>query len=489
MFVNSAGDRRSFLGSLRQTLTMPDVRQATLMMGLAAVILSGQIGNEVLYSVDGIVYSLVGKELTLKPISQWVVLTWNGLPFYEHPHLTPWLLGVSMSVFGATTLGAILPILLIALATVWLAYVLGRTLLDHRLGLLTGTVLLLTPEFIRGGRNPMLEPALMFFIMLAVYFHLAAARPGALLRSTILAGLSLGLALLAKGPPALLAPAVMVAFQAAARIYPAAFNGLMLPRRRLATHFAGLILIAAAVVMAVDLWHQRVAGSSFVAHYIGHQLRFTVVEARGAVGNDWMFYANTFVRNWPWWPFIPASVVLVAWKRDRAAVPAVVLGGLVTVGTFLGFTLMPHKAEWYTAIHYVGSSLMVAAALRYLLTERILERYYTPVTLGIIVPLLILSATVPSLFLQYGRPFERFMERARAELGDALQGQPIADCVSIEPWKGPFFLSFYLGVHRVDCTDATARLKLVDNRHYVTESGERLVFSHQPFSIIERATK
>jgi hypothetical protein len=103
--------------------------------------------------------------------------------------------------------------------------------------------------------------------------------------------------------------------------------------------------------------------------------------------------------------------------------------------------------------------------------------------------MLFLSATMPSLFLGYGRPFERFMEGARVELGASLQGEPLADCVLVEPWKGPFFLNFYLGVHKVECSDPTARFKLVDNRRYVTESGDRLMFSQQPFSIVERALK
>ena len=445
MFADSADRRPTALRFLRKALAPPDVRHVLLLVFLAAVILCGQIENEVLYSVDGIVYSLVGKELTLKPISQWVILTWNGTPFYEHPHLTPWMIGASMKVFGVSTLTAILPILLIALTTVLLAYLLGRVLLDHRFGLLAGTVLTLTPEFVRGSRNPMLEPALMFFIMLAVYFHVVAARPGRFFRNTILSGLSLGLAFLAKGPPAVLALAAIVAFQCAAHAFPDAFKGLMLPRRRLSIHVIALILISTAVVMLVDLWHREVAGTSFFAHYISNQLRFTIVEGRGATENDWLYYVNTFVRDWPWWPFALFSVLLVAWKRDRPAVPALVLGCLVTAGTYLGFTLVTHKAEWYTAIHYVGSSLLAALTLRYWVSERVLERYYATVALGLIVPTLFLSASVPSLFLQYGRPFERFMERAHAELGGTLEGEPIADCVPVEPWKGPLFLSFLLG--------------------------------------------
>jgi 4-amino-4-deoxy-L-arabinose transferase-like glycosyltransferase len=489
MFVESTGRPPAIRRLLRTTLADPDARHVVILMFLAAVILCGQIQNEVLYSVDGIVYALIGKELTLRPISQWAILTWNGAAFYEHPHLTPWMLGASMKVFGVSTLTAILPILLIALATVLLAYLLGRVLLDHRLGLLAGTVLTLTPEFVRGGRNPMLEPALMFFIMLAVYFHVAATRPGGFLRNTILSGLSVGLALLAKGPPAILALAVIIAFQCAARAFPGAFKRLMLPGSRLSIHVSALLLISLAVVMLVDLWHRAVAGTSFFAHYISHQLNFTIVEGRGVAGNDWTFYLNTFLRDWPWWPLVLVSILLVAWKRDRVAVPALVLGALVTAGTYFGFTLMTHKAEWYTAIHYVGSSLLAALTLRYLVSERALERYYATVTLALIVPTLFLSASVPSLFLQYGRPFERFMDRAHAELGGTLEGEPLADCVSVEPWKGPFFLSFYLGVHKVDCEDIGARFKLIDNRKYVTKDGYRIVFSEQPFSIVERVSK
>ena len=482
----SDGQHHSAWTSVRDTLALSDVRQVLILTFLAAAILSGQIANEVLYSVDGIVYALVGKELTLKPLSQWAILTWNGSPFYEHPHLTPWLIGASMKLFGVRTGTAILPVLLISFATVLLTYFMGRALLDHRLGLLAGTVLTLTPAFVKGGRNPMLEPALMLFVMLAVYFHLAAAPSGKLFRSSILSGLCLGLAFLAKGPPAVLALAVIVAFQCTGRAFPDVFRKWLLSPRQLVAHVMALVLIAGAVVMLVDLWHRGVAGTSFFAHYLDHQLRFTIVEGRGAATNDWLFYVNTFFKGWPWWPFILISVPIVLRKSDWKAVPALVLGGLVTVGTYAGFTLMTHKSAWYVAIHFVGSSLLAALTLRYLVSPRVLDRYYGTLTLSLVVAMLFLSASVPSLFLQYGRPFEWFMERARADLGRTLEGEALAVCVPVDPWKAPFFVSFYLGARKVDCTDATARFKVVDHRNYVMESGIRLLFSQEPFSILER---
>ena len=104
------------------------------MMFLAAVILWNQIVNEVFYSVDDVVYALVAKELTQKPLVEWVVLTWFRTPFYEHPHLTPWMLGVSMAMFGVGTTAAIMPIALLSTLTVLLTYFLGRSLIDHDTG-------------------------------------------------------------------------------------------------------------------------------------------------------------------------------------------------------------------------------------------------------------------------------------------------------------------------------------------------------------------
>jgi 4-amino-4-deoxy-L-arabinose transferase-like glycosyltransferase len=454
-------------------------------MGLAATLIFNQLQNEVLYSGDGPAYAVIGKELAHRPFVQWAVLTWNGIPVFEHPHLTPWLLGLSISLMGASTLAALMPVALLSLATVFLAYAVGRRLLDHDFGLLTATVLALTPEFIKGARNPMLEPALMFCIALAIYLHVRSTEPGRLIRDTVLSGLSLGLALLAKGPPALLAVAVIAFFQLAARA-PGALARFRLRPRHAALQQAAMLTIAVAVVLSVDAWHRALTGSSFVAHYVAHQLQYTIVEGRGVARNNWTYYAGTFIHDWPWWPLVLAGGAVVAWKRDIEALPALVVGGAITAGTYAGFTLMVHKAEWYTAIHYVGSSMLAALALRPVFSPRLLAAHYRTFVLLITVPLLALSATAPSLFLEYGRPFERFAEHARSKVGEGLAGETVADCVGLDAWKGPFLLRFYLGAVRVDCADPSARFALIDHSTMVLAQGSRLVVSQDPFSIIER---
>jgi 4-amino-4-deoxy-L-arabinose transferase-like glycosyltransferase len=455
------------------------------MMFLATVILWNQIENEVFHSVDDIVYALVAKELTRKPLLEWVVLTWFQAPFYEHPHLTPWMLGVSMTLLGVGTTAAIIPVVVLSTVTVLLTYVLGRRLLDHRYGLLAATALALTPQFVRGGRNPMLEPALMLCITLAIYCHLRAAESTRHAYSA-LTGLALGLAVLAKGPAAALAVAVVVGFQAMARLFPGPFARFKAPRGWLLVHLSCAAVVGVALLALVDVWHQAVAGTSFFAHYAAEQWKRTVLDRGG--GNDLWYYVKVFLRYWPWLPFVLAGPALVAWKKDCAAAAASTVGALVTGGTFLGFTLLAHKAFWYVAIHYVGSSLLAALTLRYAAPESWMRKRFAQCCVIGAVGILCLSATFPSLFLHDPRPRETFFQRAASELGDRLDDKAVADCVNVGQWRAPFLFRFHLGAIRTPCQDPASTVRVVDERRPdVVDRGDyRVLYSRYPFSIIER---
>jgi 4-amino-4-deoxy-L-arabinose transferase-like glycosyltransferase len=477
--------RRLHTDSLRESLAVPEVRQVIAMMFLAAVVLWNQIENEIFHSVDDVVYALVAKELVRKPLAEWVVLTWFQVPFYEHPHVTPWILSLWMAMFGVGTTTAIIPIVVLSTVTVLLTYFLGRRLIDHRYGLLAATALALTPQFVRGGRSPMLEPALMLFIMLAIHCHLRAAesRTSA---DTALTGLSLGLAFLAKGPPAVLAVAVIVGFRGLAWLFPDTLARFRVPWRWLLSHLAGAVAVSLAPLLAVDLWHYAVTGHSFFVPYFGVEWQATILDEEKP--NDLWYYVRVFFRYWPWLPFVLASIPLAVWKKDGAAAPALIVGGLVTGGTFLGFTLLAHKAFWYVAIHYVGSSLMAAVTLRYLAREGWMQRRYAQCCVVGATAMLVLSATVPSLFLRDPRPREAFFQDAASALGNRLEGKIVADCVNLRPWRAPFLFRFHLGATRTSCDDPAAVLQVIDHRKAdgSDRTPYRVVYSRYPFSIVER---
>src|SRR6476620_12339663 len=104
-----------------------EIRDILLALFLSTVAIWLQIENEVLYSVDGPTYALIGKELSQRPFSQWAILTWGGQPFYEHPHLLMWAIGLAIKFFGISTLSALLPTLITSTLTILLTYALGRS--------------------------------------------------------------------------------------------------------------------------------------------------------------------------------------------------------------------------------------------------------------------------------------------------------------------------------------------------------------------------
>jgi hypothetical protein len=163
------------------------------------------------------------------------------------------------------------------------------------------------------------------------------------------------------------------------------------------------------------------------------------------------------------------------------------VGALVTGGTFLGFTLLAHKAFWYVAIHYVGSSLLAALTLRYVAPESWMRKRFAQCCVIGATAMLGLSAAFPSLFVRDSRPRETFFQRAAPGLGNRLEGTVVADCVNVGQWRAPFLFRFHLGATKTHCDDANATFKVVDDRKtYGFDRGDyRVLYSRYPFSIIE----
>jgi 4-amino-4-deoxy-L-arabinose transferase-like glycosyltransferase len=452
---------------------------------LSAVILFGQIEAEVLYSVDGVVYSLVGKELALRPFSEWSVLTWKGGGFYEHPHLTPWLLGLFMKFFGVGTLQAIVPAALISLITVLVTYQLGKLLVGHTFGLVAGVILLIAPQFVKDGRNPMLEPALMLTIMLAILFHLKWMKAPTW-RNSLLCGLFVGLALLAKGPPGLLSLGT-IAFVSVVFFWKKGYFDFSekVTTKRALIHSALLLGLPITLLGAVDLWHFSQAGKSFFGHYISHQLQYTVVESRGRLANDWFYYLRILARrNFLLFPFLIAAPILLVIKKRNDLMAPFVVGATVVLGTIAGFSLMKPKANWYVFIYYSGFAPVSAVTLCHWINRERLSRYFNISVLAVVLPVLFLSGSFPSIFTSYQRPREWFLEGAFEHLGNQVAGKPIADCYGFtNPWKGPFSIKFYLDTYKVDCNDASAKYRFVDLRKYSFHTDEKTLFARYPIAL------
>lgn len=136
-----------------------------------------------------------GKQTT--PIEWWDPAPpwWTRLSFHDHPPLVFLIQHLSITVFGENNVGLRLPSALLGIASVYLVFLLGSLLYFPRAGLIAAGLLSVTLNHVYISRVGMQESFVIFFMLLASYLFLKAAREN---RSFIPAGVAVGLALLTK---------------------------------------------------------------------------------------------------------------------------------------------------------------------------------------------------------------------------------------------------------------------------------------------------
>jgi 4-amino-4-deoxy-L-arabinose transferase-like glycosyltransferase len=460
------------------------------LLALATVVLLGRIDRVSLSSVDGAVYALVAKGLAAKPFWQWGAMEWHAGRYWENPHLTPWLLGLFMKVMGPTTLAATLPIALLSVGSVALVYGIGRIASGPTAGFAAGVILTLSPAFVKNGRNPMLEPGIVFFVLATFFLHLRwATAPAEGRRSggiSVAAGICFALSLLAKGPPGLLAPGLVFGFQLWAAFAPVAFRDLHRPAREVAGHLAVMVVIAAVILSGVEAWHRALTGESFASGYLGSNLGRTLIQGRGTSTNDLGFYFRAVARYWPWWPVAMVSGV-VLWKRKRFdLLPFFAVGALYSLGSLVGFTAIRFKAPWYIEIIHPGIASLAAVTVLGITAVRTgVERFARPVA-ALAIGLAAVGAIAPGAISGKPREFERFFEMGAKVLGSRYDGKVLADCAPLPEWRRTQMTPFYFGAELEPCDSPKASGWVVDTRTYSPRTGDRIVFAADPFAIIER---
>jgi 4-amino-4-deoxy-L-arabinose transferase-like glycosyltransferase len=134
-------------------------------------------------------------------------------PFWEKPPLFFWMQALSMKMFGINEFAARFPNAVIGILTIFLFYLIGKKLYDEKFGLIWSLAYLgsfLPHLYFKSG---IIDPFFNFFIFLGVVFlsksiSYTGDRKG--FRYALFGGISVGLAILTKGPVGLLIPAISV---------------------------------------------------------------------------------------------------------------------------------------------------------------------------------------------------------------------------------------------------------------------------------------
>lgn len=311
---------------------------------------------------DELRYAQIAKEMQ-KP-GDYFFLHYQGLVYPDKPPLYFWMVRVCYGLTGGVSpWGIRAPLILCTLLTVLLTFDMGRRLFNPRAALLAALFYGLSFRPIWSVRTARLDPPLVLFTTLALWFvvrGLGRAEEGKrpALRDTIGFWAAMALGFLIKGPLGLILP-----------------GGVLLVYRAVRWKWRGAVgwstLLGAVVFLALlALW--IVPG----LHYGGWKDYFGVIwdqEVVGRSSDPWRHTKDGFLHNCVYYVgrlgyeflpgilFLPGALAL-AWRRRGSDAPggkrlAFVLSWFFFVLVF--FTLMKSKRPQYILPLYPAAGLLV----------------------------------------------------------------------------------------------------------------------------------
>jgi 4-amino-4-deoxy-L-arabinose transferase-like glycosyltransferase len=179
-----------------------------LLGALSYVLFFHGLGDIGLIGPDEPRYSAIAREMLTT--GDYITPRLYGIPWFEKPPLMYWLAALGFKLFGFNEFGARFPSALGATISVFAIYWCGRKLWDRSLGLLAALILTTSIGFFAFARAASMDMPLTACLTLAMVFFLFAFNDQSPRRRYWLYGFyaAIGLGVLAKGPVALLLPAM-----------------------------------------------------------------------------------------------------------------------------------------------------------------------------------------------------------------------------------------------------------------------------------------
>lgn len=172
-------------------------------MGISALLLFVHLGAAPVYILDEAKNAQCAREMWLA--GDWIVPTFNHQLRTDKPALHYWFMGISYSVFGAGAAQARLFSALCGLGVLWVCFAQVRRYAGEGVAFFTALILALSPHFLFEFRLSVPDPYLIFFTTAGLFAGFRYLNNGSR-QSLMLCAFLLGIAVLAKGPVALVLP-------------------------------------------------------------------------------------------------------------------------------------------------------------------------------------------------------------------------------------------------------------------------------------------
>jgi 4-amino-4-deoxy-L-arabinose transferase-like glycosyltransferase len=359
----------------------------------------------------------------------------NGERLPEKPLLFPWIVSLSMRVFGETSEWALrLPSALMATGLVLVVHALGRRLVSRRAGLLAATAFASTFLVVSLARRARVDMTLSFFVCTALLLFLAefeahAADPSSRRSAWRVAGFwtALALATLTKGPLGAILPWLVI-------------GPYLLLRRRLSFLRTLCPLWGIAIlVVGAGSWYAyglatRGGEFGFRTFLMENILMFMGSEGGGGHQHGFFYFVpNYALFGMPWSLFLPAAAfaALRRARRGGAAEP-LVLPLVWFAAMFLFFSVASGKRSDYLLPLMPAAALLVGALVADPGEDRVIRRLWTGTAavvavVGLVVVALVATAVSPSSAAWLPASAREYLKReGAAATTSALRSSPVA---------------------------------------------------------------
>ena len=325
--------------------------------------------------------------------NDWVVPIFNGELRYQKPVLLYWLTMGAYKLFGVNEFAARFCSALLAVGTVAITYSIALRLFGLWIAIFSGIILSSNLMFTVAARAATPDSVLIFFSTLAIgCFVWGSEKPphqglsrsfGELdLRWLLLMGISMGLAMLAKGPIGFLMPmAIMGMLLLITRRDKQKRSGILAtisPLHFLKTTIAMRPLILLAIALAVALpWYVwvgiRTEGDFLHIFFVSEHLGRSTTAFENHSGGLWFYPVAILVGFFPWSLFwLPVAIISYRFLKNSTAPADGVILAICWIAVQVGiFSLAQTKLPSYVTPCYPGLSILFAASLHFWLHRHV----------------------------------------------------------------------------------------------------------------------
>ncbi len=250
---------------------MPNYLRYTIIIFVGCVLFFPFLGHVHLFDWDEINFAECAREMIVS--KDYLRAQIDFMPFWEKPPLFIWMQVLAMKIFGVGEYAARFPNALVGVITLVTLFYIGKRTVNEKMATWWVVLYIATwlPHFY--FKSGIIDPTFNFFIFLAFYqvYVLRLTESKAL--HALLAGLFLGLAVLTKGPVAILVSVLAFAVYLAIN---RGLNGYKLKH---------LFIIAVCALIPMLLWlgatiamHGGAYGKWFIHEFITYQVRLFSTE-------------------------------------------------------------------------------------------------------------------------------------------------------------------------------------------------------------------